>query len=318
MSLPPWLQETLTLALSLSHWQQLGLAFLLGSFAVATWSDLKYLAAQREFLEVWLFFLVAVLIHDAVQVRLGRFETTTVLVKWGLIAALSVLSLQQVGALFRLAPGDVAALAAAASLLPPALVVALFAAAKGLSLLLAGVLSRGRPFYPFMPVVSLATLAVLVLGGLVEVGSKNGPDGGRERSPVPVGPGSLHGPFAHPALALGRNAQLGPVAGAALGLAAHDALLRRLGARTGFHGWGLLRVVQTSAAAIGGRGVHSHAPRIAIGRPTRQPSPPRGSAASYHDPASTPASRRAAEPTRCRPVAARRRMPATPAPSTVR
>ncbi len=72
MLLPNWLGEMLRLGLQLSHWQQLGLAFLLGSFAVATWSDLKYLAAQREFLEVWLVFLVVVLIHDAVQVHLGQ------------------------------------------------------------------------------------------------------------------------------------------------------------------------------------------------------------------------------------------------------
>ena len=167
-SMPPWLSELLTLAPSLSYWQQLGLAFLLGSFVVATWSDLKYLAAQREFLEVWLAFLVAVLVHDLVQVHTGRFETATVACKWGLIAVLSLLSLNRVGVLFRLAAGDVAALAAAASLLPPVLIVLLFVLAKGLSKLLAGVLGRGRRYYPFMPVVSLATLLVLVVGVLVE------------------------------------------------------------------------------------------------------------------------------------------------------
>jgi hypothetical protein len=172
MSVPPWLSEVLTPALSLSYAQQLGLAFLLGSFAVATWSDLKHLAAQREFLEVWLFFLAAVLLHDAVQVRLGNFDTTPVLIKWGLIVTLALLSWQRVGVLFRLAPGDVAALAAAASLLPPVLIVLLFVSAKGLSVVLAGLLRRGRPFYPFMPVVSLATLVVLSLGALVEMSGR--------------------------------------------------------------------------------------------------------------------------------------------------
>ncbi len=170
--MPPWLSDSLTLALSLSYWQQLGLAFLLGSFAVATWSDLKYLAAQREFLEVWLFFLLAVLIHDAVQVQRGAFERCTVVLKWGLIGGLSLLSLRQVGILFRLAPGDVAALAAAASLLPPALIVLFFVAARGLARMLQGWLSRGRPFYPFMPVVTLATLLVLALGVLVKTGAE--------------------------------------------------------------------------------------------------------------------------------------------------
>ena len=43
---------------------------------------------------------------------------TCLLLKWGLIVALSFASWMRIGWLFRLAPGDVAALAAAASLLP--------------------------------------------------------------------------------------------------------------------------------------------------------------------------------------------------------
>src|SRR5262245_22499666 len=97
MSVPPWLSEVLMPALSLSYWQQLGLAFLLGSFAVATWSDLKRLAAQREFLEVWLFFLLAVFIHDVFQAYRGNFETATVVLKWALIAGLALVSWQGIG-----------------------------------------------------------------------------------------------------------------------------------------------------------------------------------------------------------------------------
>ena len=64
--------------------------------------------------------------------------------------------------LFRLAPADVAALAAAASLLTPVLIVAFYLGAKLLSRLLGPLLMRGR-YYPFMPVVSLATGGVLGL-----------------------------------------------------------------------------------------------------------------------------------------------------------
>jgi hypothetical protein len=167
MSLPDWLGEMLTLALQLSHWQQLGLAFLLGSFAVATWSDLKYMAAQREFLEVWLFFLLVVLVYDFAQVHAGRVGIALVLFKWGLLCALSLLSLRRVGVLFRLAHGDVAALAAGASLMSPVLIVIFFLAAKGFALVLEPTLARGRGFYPFMPVVTLATLTVLGLGLLL-------------------------------------------------------------------------------------------------------------------------------------------------------
>jgi hypothetical protein len=167
MSLPPWVGEMLVLGLQLSHWQQLGLAFLLGSFTVATWSDLKYLAAQREFLEVWLFFLLAVLIHDAIQVHAERLGMGVTALKWCLLLAMSLLSLRQVGILFRLAVGDVAALAAGASRMSPVLIVIYFLAAKGFALLLGPALARGRAFYPFMPVVTLATLTVLGLGLLL-------------------------------------------------------------------------------------------------------------------------------------------------------
>jgi hypothetical protein len=167
MSWPLWLQETCTLSLRLSHGQQLGLAFLLGSFAVATWSDLKYLSAQREFLEVWLFVVVCAFGYDCWRAHQGEIQGPSVVFKWALIGVLSLISLREVGYLFRLARGDVAALAAAAGLLPPLLIVILFVFAKAISYVLAPVLLRGRNVYPFMPVVSAATLLVLVLGLLV-------------------------------------------------------------------------------------------------------------------------------------------------------
>ena len=52
------------------------------------------------------------------------------------------------------------ALAAAASLLTPILVVLFYLGAKLLSKLVGPLLQRGR-YYPFMPVVSLATVGVL-------------------------------------------------------------------------------------------------------------------------------------------------------------
>ena len=162
MNLPAWL-EGLNIALPLAPWQQFGLAFLLGSFTVATWSDLKHLMAQREFVEIWLLFVAAMLLFDCYHAYQGQASAQTVGIKWVLIALLSVLSLRQVGPLFRLAAADVAALAAAASLLTPVLVVLFYAVAKLIALLLRPWLARGRSTWPFMPVVSLATLAILAL-----------------------------------------------------------------------------------------------------------------------------------------------------------
>ena len=89
------------------------------------------------------------------------------MLKWCLLLTLSLLSLREVGVLFRLARGDVAALAAGASLLSPLLIVIFFLSARGFALILEPILARGRTFYPFMPVVMLATLTVLGLGLLL-------------------------------------------------------------------------------------------------------------------------------------------------------
>ena len=163
MNLPGWLEE-LNVAVQLAPWQQFGLAFLLGSFSVATWSDLKRLSAQREFVEIWLLFIAAILAFDVYHAYQGEASTPIVGIKWGLIALFSILSVKWVGWLFALAPADVAALAAAASLLPPVHIVLFYVVAKLLALLLGPLLARGRPVWPFMPVVSLATLAIFALG----------------------------------------------------------------------------------------------------------------------------------------------------------
>ncbi len=164
MELPPWVGQAFALSLTLSYWRQLGLAFLLGSFAVATWSDLKRLSAQREFLEIWLAFLAAMLAIDIYEARVRETTAWQVLaVKWGLIVLFSLFSLAPLRLpyrLFRLAPADAAALAAAASLLTPILIIVFYLGAKLLSKLIGPLLRRG-PVYPFMPVVSLATLGVL-------------------------------------------------------------------------------------------------------------------------------------------------------------
>jgi hypothetical protein len=168
MTLPDHLDQAVSLSLELSWWQQLGLAFLLGSFAVATLSDLRRLSAQSEFREVWMFFVLAALCHDLYKLHIEEASATVVAVKWLLIAALSLLSLNRVGILFRLAVGDVAAMAATASLLSPALIVLFYVAAKVIALIAEKTVVRGRAAWPFMPVVTLATLGILLLGFLVQ------------------------------------------------------------------------------------------------------------------------------------------------------
>jgi hypothetical protein len=162
--MPLSLNDMFTSVLSFSHWQQLGLAFLLGSFAVATLSDLRRLSAQREFLEVWVIFVAVVFAHDLYDNHQDGVTAGYLALKWGLIGLGSAVCWRGVGLLLRLAPGDVAALAAAASLLTPVLIVLFYLTAKLLALGVGPLLRRRGPYWPFMPVVSLATLAVLALG----------------------------------------------------------------------------------------------------------------------------------------------------------
>lgn len=150
------------LAWDLSRWAAYGLFFLLGSFVVASVSDVKHLSAQREFMDVWWLFAGAMLVLDLNGAH-WRLDAV-IAVKWALIVLLSALSHRRVGIVFRLATGDVAALAAAASLLSPVLVVLFFLIVKLASYPLAPLLARGRNVYPFMPVVTAGTVGVLALG----------------------------------------------------------------------------------------------------------------------------------------------------------
>ena len=148
-------------AWDLSRWEVYGLFFLLGSFVVASLSDLKHMSAQREFMDVWWAFAALLLL---LQVWLADFAPSgPLLAKWVLVVLFSVLSHQAIGLWLRLATADVAACAAAAMLLPPGLVLAFFLLLKVLAWPASRLLGRGKSAYPFLPVVTAAALAFVGL-----------------------------------------------------------------------------------------------------------------------------------------------------------
>lgn len=166
----PWVEEVLSFSLELTQAQTLGLAFLLGSFTVATLSDLKRLSAQREFLEIWVLFTLGVLAYDVVLSGTNAWALwQLVAVKWGVILVLGLLSWQHVGGIFKLARADVFACTAAAALLSPLLIVAFWIVLKLAALVLRPLLQRGHGPWPFMPVVSVAVVIVLVLALFVPI-----------------------------------------------------------------------------------------------------------------------------------------------------
>jgi hypothetical protein len=152
------------LALDLSQWEVYGLFFLLGSFAVATLSDVKHMSAQREFMDVW---WIVALVLLGVQLWRAQFAPDApLIVKWVLVGLFGLLSHRAIGLWLRLATADVAACVAAAMLLSPGLVLAFFLLLKLLSWPMSKLLARGKPAYPFMPVITLATIAILAIGFL--------------------------------------------------------------------------------------------------------------------------------------------------------
>lgn len=153
------------LAWDLGRFEVYGLFFLLGSFVVATLSDVKHMSAQREFMDVW--WAVAIVLLG-LQLWQADFRPDAPLVaKWALVGLFGALSHRAVGLWLRLAIADVAACVAAAMLLPPFLVLVYFLLLKVLAWPLSKLLARGKPAYPFMPVVTLATILVLASGALV-------------------------------------------------------------------------------------------------------------------------------------------------------
>lgn len=146
-------------AMDLSVWEINGLFFLLGSFVVATLSDVKHMSAQREFMDVWWAFAAILLAVHLYQTDLR--PELPFFVKWGLIVVFAILCHRAVGVWLRLATADVAACVAAACLFPPFLVVVFFVLLKLLAWPAAKLLARGKAAYPFMPVVTVATLLIL-------------------------------------------------------------------------------------------------------------------------------------------------------------
>lgn len=146
--------------------------FLLGSQAVAGLSDLRRMAAQREFMEVWIAFVVVLLGIDVWFVYGGREAWLLVAVKWGLLAIVGVLSWRKVGGLFRLARGDVWAILAVGAILNPLFIVIFVVLLKLSDIVMRpGLRAFGSgDAYPFIPVVVVATLATvgLIVIGLME------------------------------------------------------------------------------------------------------------------------------------------------------
>ena len=144
------------------------LFFLLGSFTVASLSDIRRMSAQSEFLHIWVLALLALFVVDVYLLRGPEYDRFTF--KWVAIAVLCLLSYRGVGLLFKLEWGDVAAIAAICGLLSALMIPIFFLILIGSNVILMPMLrkaGRGNA-YPFMPVVTMATLIAIPVASYLQ------------------------------------------------------------------------------------------------------------------------------------------------------
>jgi hypothetical protein len=139
-----------------------GLVFLLGSFTVASLSDIKRMAAQKEFAEVWLVFTSLAFTYDFYRLS-GGVSIGVFALKWSMIPAFALLSWRYFGIMLSLSEMDITAACAAMSLLTPAYIILYYLLLVSMKFLAKPLLSHFGDGLstPFLPVVLAATLAVI-------------------------------------------------------------------------------------------------------------------------------------------------------------
>ena len=140
------------------------LYFVLGSYAVATLSDLKRMSAQSEFVSIWAIITIGLFVIDVYLMGTDKLDWQVWAAKWLIIVAFSVLSHEKVGPLFHLATGDVVAIMATAALLTPLLVIVYYILLKVIDAMMAPALMQfgQKNVYPFMPVIFITTIIVII------------------------------------------------------------------------------------------------------------------------------------------------------------
>ncbi|MDD4996056.1 MAG: hypothetical protein PHW15_01070 [Patescibacteria group bacterium] len=135
--------------------------FLLGSFTVATLSDLKHMSAQREFLEIWVLFIVAMLATDFYYQVYLTDNLIYLLIKWGLIIIFLPVYFHYIR---HVAWGDVFAKMSACSLLSPLLIIIFIVLIRIIDFITRPLWKKrgNNRFYPFMPVIFFTTLILII------------------------------------------------------------------------------------------------------------------------------------------------------------
>jgi len=146
--------------LELGRFQIYGMLFLLGSLSVATISDLKRMAAQKEFFHFWIAFTLFIFLGE-LYLNLSKPLKLEFVGKWSLVVLVSLLSYSRRGLLFKTSKMDVASIAAVCSALNVFSILVLVPLMQLFSFV-ARSFSHGNK-YPFLPVVFVSVSVILAL-----------------------------------------------------------------------------------------------------------------------------------------------------------
>lgn len=140
-----------------------GLVFLLGSLTVAGLSDLRRMAAQTDFAEVWAAFTALMFLTDTYLGLSAQLPLTVFGVKWALIAVYAAAA--STLHLFDISTMDVSAVTALLSLQNPASILLAVFLLFIVNELLQPILRRygEAGAYPYLPTVWTANLLILLL-----------------------------------------------------------------------------------------------------------------------------------------------------------
>lgn len=162
--------EELLFSLDVTSPQLYGLVFLLGSLTVASLSDVRRMAAQQDFAEVWAVVAVTAFVYDGVRVGFGQWGALSFAVKWLLIVVIAIVLHARWLPFLRVSAMDIAAIVAVSAMLSWVLVVVFFFTVVACAIVAKPLLVRfgSRQAYPFLPVVSVASALMIAVLFAVE------------------------------------------------------------------------------------------------------------------------------------------------------
>jgi len=139
------------------------LVFLLGSLSVSSLSDLRRMAAQADFAEVWGAFTALMFLADVYMGLTAQLHIAPFIAKWALIGLFAAAT--SGGRIFSISTMDVAAISALLATLNPAYILLTFPLMLLVNELLKPLLSRygEEGAYPFLPTVFAVNLLILLL-----------------------------------------------------------------------------------------------------------------------------------------------------------